>query len=83
MENWLFNRPKERQREKIVHDVFVSGCFSATSCAKNRDSSELRTHPLAYARGTVSDRPLAYARGVPIFVVMEARFPCLSAADCV
>jgi hypothetical protein len=41
MENWLFNRPKERQREKIVHDVFVSGCFGATSCAKNRDSSEL------------------------------------------
>jgi hypothetical protein len=42
MENWLFNRPKERQREKIVHDVFVSGCFGATSCAKNRDSSELQ-----------------------------------------
>jgi len=41
MENWLFNRPKDHQREKIFHDVFVNGCFSGTSCAKNFRSSEL------------------------------------------
>ena len=41
MENWLFNRPKDYQREKIFDDVFVNGCFGGTSCAKNFRSSEL------------------------------------------
>ncbi|MGH7599710.1 MAG: hypothetical protein ACREOI_25430 [bacterium] len=41
MEIWLFDRPKDRQREKIIPDVFVSGRFGGTSCAKNSRSSEL------------------------------------------
>jgi hypothetical protein len=37
----VFDRPKNRQREKIFHEVLASGCFGNTSCAKNFDSSEL------------------------------------------
>jgi hypothetical protein len=38
---WLLNKPKNRQREERIHDVFVSGCYGRTSCAKNWDSSAL------------------------------------------
>jgi hypothetical protein len=41
MGNWFFNRPNDRQREKIIHDVFVRGRFGGASCAKNFGSSEL------------------------------------------
>jgi hypothetical protein len=41
MEIWLFKPPKNRQREKMFHEVLASGCFGSTSCAKNFDSSEL------------------------------------------
>jgi hypothetical protein len=42
MEIRLFQLPQNRQREKIIHDAFASGCFGSASCAKNCDSSELR-----------------------------------------
>ncbi len=43
MESWLFKRSKNRQREKIFHDVFANGCFGSISSAKNFGSSELVT----------------------------------------
>jgi transposase-like protein len=41
MEIRLFQLPQNRQREKIIHDAFASGCSGSASCAKNCDSSEL------------------------------------------
>ena len=41
MGSWFFSRPKNRQREKIFHDVFANGCFGSISSAKNFGSSEL------------------------------------------
>jgi len=41
MGSWLFNRSKNSQREKIIHDVFANSCFGSISCAKNLGSSEL------------------------------------------
>jgi hypothetical protein len=50
MEIWLFKPPKNRQREKIFHEVLASGCFGSTSCAKNFDSSELALPALSTCR---------------------------------
>jgi len=50
MEISLFNRPKNRQREKIIRDVFANHCSCSTSCAKNFDSSSLQEAGKKYFR---------------------------------
>jgi hypothetical protein len=58
MEIWLARRLKNRQREKIFHEVFASGCFGNTSGAKNFDSSELAGGDIVVTRNVDDFRDL-------------------------